>query len=117
MTSQVTDGPVEPVRILHVLDSLAPGGTELVSATLIERTAGRFQHAVCSLSGSGPPSNGVAKPHGPHHLSRQDAGGTIGAWRCASRACVGPCDRIWCTPATGERWTPSSELAWPASRS
>jgi len=61
MTSQVTDGPVEPMRILHVLDSLAPGGTELVSATLIERTAGHFQHALCSLSGSGPPSNGVAK--------------------------------------------------------
>jgi len=60
MTSPGTNGQGEPVRILHVLDSLAPGGTELVSATLIERTEGRFRHAVCSLSGSGPPANGVA---------------------------------------------------------
>jgi sugar transferase (PEP-CTERM/EpsH1 system associated) len=65
MTSPVANGPVEPVRILHVLDSLSLGGTELVSATLIERTEGRFQHAVCSLSGSGPPANCVANLTAP----------------------------------------------------
>lgn len=51
--------PQTPVRVLHVLDSLARGGTELVSATLIERTAAEFEHAICSLSGSAPPPNGV----------------------------------------------------------
>jgi sugar transferase (PEP-CTERM/EpsH1 system associated) len=52
--------PVPPVRILHVLDSLGRGGTELVSATLIEQTGAHFQHAICSLSGSAPPLNSVA---------------------------------------------------------
>jgi sugar transferase (PEP-CTERM/EpsH1 system associated) len=49
----------EPVRILHVVDSLASGGTELASAALIQRTEGTFHHAVCSLRGSGPAANGV----------------------------------------------------------
>jgi sugar transferase (PEP-CTERM/EpsH1 system associated) len=60
MTSQATNRQVEPVRILHAVDSLASGGTELVSAALIERTGDRFDHAVCSLRGSGPAANGVA---------------------------------------------------------
>ena len=52
----------QPVRILHAVDSLAAGGTELVSAALIERTEGRrFHHAVCSLRGSGLPANGLAR--------------------------------------------------------
>jgi sugar transferase (PEP-CTERM/EpsH1 system associated) len=41
------------VRVLHVVDSLAPGGTELAAAALIERTEDQFDHAVCSLRGSG----------------------------------------------------------------
>jgi sugar transferase (PEP-CTERM/EpsH1 system associated) len=49
------------VRILHVVDSLAAGGTELVAAALIERTENRFDHAVCSLRGSGPADNNVAR--------------------------------------------------------
>src|SRR5262249_13585541 len=49
------------VRILHVVDSLAAGGTELVAAALIERTESRFDHAVCSLRGSGPADNTVAR--------------------------------------------------------
>jgi sugar transferase (PEP-CTERM/EpsH1 system associated) len=49
----------ERVRILHAVDSLARGGTELISAAVIEHTAGRFDHAVCSLRGSGPVATGV----------------------------------------------------------
>jgi len=60
MTSYAAHRQGEPVRILHAVDSLASGGTELVSAALIERTEGRFHHAVCSLRGSGPAANGVA---------------------------------------------------------
>jgi len=60
LTSQPTPRQIEPVRILHAVDSLASGGTELVSAALIERTEGRFDHAVCSVRGSGPAANGVA---------------------------------------------------------
>lgn len=59
MTPAVTRERAEPVRILHAVDSLAGGGTALVSATLIEQTAGRFQHAVCSLRGAGPTASGV----------------------------------------------------------
>ncbi|MDX2165622.1 MAG: glycosyltransferase [Deltaproteobacteria bacterium] len=57
--------PAEPARILHVLDSLALGGTELVSATLIERTAGCFEHSLCSLSGAGPPAPRLASVRVP----------------------------------------------------
>src|SRR5579862_1047029 len=59
MMSPAANRQEEPVRILHAVDSLAIGGTELVSAALIERTEGRFQHAVCALRGSGPTPNGV----------------------------------------------------------
>lgn len=50
--------PASLPRILHAVDSLAFGGTELVSAALIERTGGQFEHAVCSLRGSAPTSTG-----------------------------------------------------------
>lgn len=59
MTFQETNRQTAPVRILHAVDSLASGGTELVSAALIDRTEGRFQHAVCALRGTGPAGNGV----------------------------------------------------------
>jgi sugar transferase (PEP-CTERM/EpsH1 system associated) len=50
--------PQRPPRILHAVDSLASGGTELVSAALIERTGGEFEHVVCSLRGSAPTAEG-----------------------------------------------------------
>ena len=59
MRPRIASRPAEPVRILHVVDSLGKGGTELVSAALIRGTADRFDHALCSVRGSGPGSNGV----------------------------------------------------------
>ncbi len=53
MTSHATERQAGLVRILHAVDSLASGGTEMVSAALIERTEGRFDHTVCALRGSG----------------------------------------------------------------
>ena len=61
MTAPAAHRQVEPVRILHAVDSLASGGTELVSATLIERTEDRFEHAVCSLRGSAPAASRVGR--------------------------------------------------------
>jgi sugar transferase (PEP-CTERM/EpsH1 system associated) len=60
MTSDATNPRRMSARILHVVDSLNSGGTELVSAALIERTGGSFEHAVCFFRGSGPAENGVA---------------------------------------------------------
>jgi sugar transferase (PEP-CTERM/EpsH1 system associated) len=61
MTSGTAQSQGERVRILHVVDSLAAGGTELVVAALIECTESRFDHAVCSLRGSAPADNTVAR--------------------------------------------------------
>jgi sugar transferase (PEP-CTERM/EpsH1 system associated) len=41
------------MRILHVVDNLGIGGTELCLANLIERTSDRIEHAVCSVRESG----------------------------------------------------------------
>lgn len=43
------------IRIVHVIDSLATGGTELFLERLLESLdAGEFEHRVVALSGSGP---------------------------------------------------------------
>ena len=69
MTLQAAHRRTEPVRILHAVDSLASGGTELASAALIERTADRFDHFVCCFRGSGPAENAAVSGH--RDLSRQ----------------------------------------------
>jgi sugar transferase (PEP-CTERM/EpsH1 system associated) len=60
MTSSPPNRPGAPIRILHAVDSLGTGGTELMSAALIQGTEERFQHAVCCLRGYGHDANGVA---------------------------------------------------------
>ena len=61
MTSQHTERQGERIRILHAIDSLGPGGTELVSAALIGQTEAQFDHAVCALRGSWEAGEHVAR--------------------------------------------------------
>ena len=41
------------IRVLHVVDALGVGGTELCTANVIERTLERFAHAVCCVRDGG----------------------------------------------------------------
>jgi len=49
MTSQATDRP----RVLHVVDTMGVGGTELGVANVIERTQSQITHAVCCMRDGG----------------------------------------------------------------
>jgi len=43
----------DQIRVLHVIDTLGVGGTELGLANVVERTQGRISHAVCCVRDGG----------------------------------------------------------------
>jgi len=48
------------MRVLHVIDSLGIGGTELGLANVIERTGHDIAHAVCALRALGATADRLA---------------------------------------------------------
>jgi hypothetical protein len=54
------------MRVLHVIDSLGIGGTELCLANVIEQTLGSIEHAVCCVRDSA--IDGIQVAYGAHNV-------------------------------------------------
>jgi sugar transferase (PEP-CTERM/EpsH1 system associated) len=75
---------VRPLRVLHVVDALTPGGVPTLLSRLVERTQGDLEHAVCCLRELGQAADRLRAAGVPvHFLGKRNGHDWTLVWRIA----------------------------------
>jgi sugar transferase (PEP-CTERM/EpsH1 system associated) len=77
----------QPIRVLHVVDTLNVGGIQTALLNFVERTMGPFQHAVCCIREGGPVARRLGALGVPVHCVGKRDGHDWGVMFRIARLC------------------------------